>query len=125
MASIHKGKTVVYNLFLFLLLTALLIGCSGVSEATTVTPIPTATPTIAPAAPAVFDVDNIDMESTPQSSCFSSVGYDSDFQVLAVVFRTTGKMYVYYDFPESEWDNFINADSLGKYYNANIKGKYD
>lgn len=64
------------------------------------------------------------MQETPQSSCFSSVGYDSENEVLHVIFRTSGIEYVYYDFTATDWDSFINAGSLGTYFNNGIKGQF-
>ncbi|HWQ50978.1 MAG TPA: lipoprotein [Terriglobales bacterium] len=74
---------------------------------------------------ATFDIDGVNMQSTPESTCFSEVGYDRDFEVLVVRFRDSGSVYTYSDFPASEWDAFIAADSLGSWYNANIKGAYE
>ncbi len=80
------------------------------------------TPTL---TPSVFDVDDVTMQSTPDSYCFSEIGYDSDWEVLVVRFRDSGAVYMYSDFPESEWIQFIAADSLGRWYNANIKDHYE
>ena len=76
-------------------------------------------------APRVFDADSVDMEPTPDSTCFEAVGYDSAFEVLVVRFRDSGSRYTYLDFPESEWSDFMAADSLGSFYNAHIKGEYE
>lgn len=64
------------------------------------------------------------MMSTPDSSCFSEIGYDSNSNILKVRFRDSGSAYLYYDFPPYEWENFLNANSLGSYYNSYIKGIY-
>lgn len=64
------------------------------------------------------------MQDTDRSTCFSQVGYDSDNEELHLVFRETGKEYIYSEFPEKDWSDFWNAESLGKYYNKWIKGKY-
>ena len=71
-----------------------------------------------------FDLSMASMRYTPDSTCFSEVGYCDDLEILVVTFRDSGATYVYLDFPEVEWDNFIDADSLGSYYNAYIKGEY-
>lgn len=63
------------------------------------------------------------MTQTPDSSCFSEVGYNPATQTLKVCFRTTG-YYEYYGFSQSDYDAFISADSLGTYFNQNIKGYY-
>lgn len=62
--------------------------------------------------------------NTPESTCFSRVGYDSRNNVLIVVFRDSGAEYHYYDVPEDVWESFYDSTSLGRYFNANIKGNY-
>jgi len=52
-----------------------------------------------------------------------SVGYDSDSQTLEIEF-TTGSVYDYLNIPQHEYDAMMNSDSKGKYFNANIKGRY-
>lgn len=63
--------------------------------------------------------------NTPESTCFSRVGYDSRNQVLIVVFRESGAEYHYFDVPEDVWESFYDSASLGRYFNANIKGYYE
>jgi len=72
-----------------------------------------------------FSVDDVQMQSTPDSSCFSEVGYDEEWNRLIVKFRDSGVVYMYYDFPVSKWKQFIAADSLGSWFNEYIKGYYD
>ena len=57
------------------------------------------------------------------SSCFSSVGYDSSLGLLWVEFWNTG-IYYYEDLSYHNYLDFISADSLGGYYNDYIKGQY-
>lgn len=57
------------------------------------------------------------------SSCFSSVGYDSSLGLLWVDFWNTG-IYYYEDLSYDDYLDFISADSLGGYYNDYIKGQY-
>ena len=59
------------------------------------------------------------------SSCFSQVGYDSEREILKVQFRESGVWYVYFNFPEDEYQEFKNADSLGKFFTSYIKGEYE
>ena len=59
------------------------------------------------------------------SSCFSRVGYDSDREILKVQFRDSGVYYVYFDFPADEYRAFCGSESLGRYFNAYIKGEYE
>lgn len=98
----------------------------------TVIPTPTTTPpnddtdaVIPTPTPRVFDVDDVNMQSTPKSSCFSEIGYDSDWEVLVVRFRDSGSVYTYSGFPEEEWSKFTEAKSLGSWYNKHIKGRYE
>lgn len=74
-----------------------------------------------------FSYDEIahHMESTPDSTCFSEFGYSEVWNVLAVRFRDSGILYFYFDFPESEWHDFATSDSLGTYFNENIKSFYE
>lgn len=62
--------------------------------------------------------------NTPESTCFSRVGYDARNNVLIVVFRDSGAEYHYFGVPEDVWESFYDSVSLGRYFNANIKGNY-
>ncbi len=72
-----------------------------------------------------FDDSNVTMVSTPESTCFSEVGYDEAENTLVVTFRDSGSTYAYYDVSSSVWSEFIAAESKGSYYNKKIKGNYD
>lgn len=64
------------------------------------------------------------MERTPViSSNIQAIGYDSDSQTLEVEFNH-GSVYQYTGVPQGEHEEMMNADSKGKYLNANIKGRY-
>lgn len=64
-------------------------------------------------------------QATPRSSCFSYVGYDDGYEKLALVFRENdSRTYLYSEFLQSDYQDFMRADSLGSYYNKNIKGEY-
>jgi hypothetical protein len=58
-----------------------------------------------------------------ESSLLVSVGYDHDSLVLETEL-TSGKIYQYFDVPESVFLELMSADSLGKYYNKNIRDSY-
>lgn len=62
--------------------------------------------------------------NTPESTCFSMVGYDSRNNMLIVVFRDSGAEYHYFDVPEDVWESFYDSVSLGRYFNSYIKGNY-
>ena len=54
------------------------------------------------------------------SSNILSIGYDPSTQVLEVEF-ISGAVYQYFNVPEAEFESFLNAESKGRYLNANIK----
>lgn len=56
-----------------------------------------------------------------ESSNVLAVGYDNG--TLEVHFHSGGK-YQYFDVPASVYENFLNADSKGKFLHYNIKNKY-
>lgn len=58
------------------------------------------------------------------STCFSEVSYDIDNEILVVRFRDSGALYYYYKISPSFYDSFRSAESLGGFYNDNIKGKF-
>ena len=54
------------------------------------------------------------------SSLVESVGYDPDEAVLEVELEN-GRVYQYMDVPESTYQVFLAADSLGRYFNRHIR----
>ena len=75
--------------------------------------------------PELFDPDDIPMQFTDRSTCFKQIGYDSEYRILKVTFRDSGRSYLYLDVSPREWEAFASSDSLGTYYNTEIKGYYD
>jgi hypothetical protein len=64
------------------------------------------------------------MKRTPvTSSTVASVGYDPNSMTLEIEF-TSSSVYQYFDVPEAEYRNLISAESIGKFFNQNIKDKY-
>ena len=61
---------------------------------------------------------------TPESTCFSEIGYDSNHGLLYVTFRSSGASYVYSEVPNVVWKSLLNAESKGGYYNKEIKGQF-
>jgi hypothetical protein len=57
------------------------------------------------------------------SSLLVSVGYDHDRLVLETEL-TSAAVYQYLDVPESVFQELMSADSLGSYYNKNIRTNY-
>jgi hypothetical protein len=61
------------------------------------------------------------MQRTPvSSSALASVGYDTRKRQLEVEF-TSGRVYVYFDFPVSEYENLLAAESLGRYFGDHVR----
>ncbi len=59
-----------------------------------------------------------------QSSAVVSVGYDKKRRVLEVEVEG-GAVYQYLDVPAREYFALISADSVGRYYNQEIKTGYE
>ena len=112
------------------ILIALLIFCIALMSMACSSPAPqdtqsrAALPSVPEETPVPFSADMVEMEQTDRSSCFSSVGYDVSHTLLVVQFRDSGSVYAYSNFPEEAYEDFINAESLGKHYNSSIKGQY-
>jgi hypothetical protein len=58
------------------------------------------------------------------SSNVEAIGYDSAAQELHVRFLKSGETYVYYAVEEWVFQELMQADSKGKYLNANIIPRY-
>jgi KTSC domain len=57
------------------------------------------------------------------SSQIESIGYDQETLELEVEFKN-GSVYTYENVPFDEYTSLMDADSVGKYFSANIKNKY-
>ncbi len=55
------------------------------------------------------------------SSDIASVGYENG--TLHIRFNSGG-LYAYYNVPVSVYQGLMKADSHGKYFHANIRGRY-
>ncbi len=77
-----------------------------------------------PNATTTFDYQSVPMQDVT-STMLAEVGYDPDHQVLLLRFRSNGSLYSYDDVPQSIYDDFMASDSLGSYFNSNIKGIYE
>jgi hypothetical protein len=58
------------------------------------------------------------------SSCANAIGYDSDGQILQIEFHD-GSVYQYSGVDEETWEDLYYSDSIGSFYNHEIKGQYD
>jgi hypothetical protein len=57
------------------------------------------------------------------SSMAASVGYDPSSFTLEIEFRSGGEIWQYYDVPEDVYNEMM-SDSIGRYFQAYIKGQY-
>lgn len=57
------------------------------------------------------------------SSCITAHGYHADTQTLALTF-VGGRQYRYGDVPASTYGAMLEARSIGKFFGANINGKF-
>lgn len=61
------------------------------------------------------------MERTPVSSSdIASIGYDEDLKMMEVEFHS-GSIYLYYDVPESFFEDFMASPSKGQFMNLVVK----
>jgi len=60
-----------------------------------------------------------------QSSALERVSYDERAHTLRATFRASGRTYIYHGVPQEIYDGLIFADSLGAYFNAHIRDRYD
>ncbi|MBW4609274.1 MAG: KTSC domain-containing protein [Hassallia sp. WJT32-NPBG1] len=58
------------------------------------------------------------------SSMAASIGYDKNEQLLQVEFHN-GAVYQYSGVEAETWEDLHDADSIGRYYNHEIKGRYE
>ena len=66
-----------------------------------------------------------DKANTSKSSWIRSASYYScDGKTGFFIFSTDDKEYIHANMPISVWYEFKQAESYGKYYNANIKHRY-
>jgi hypothetical protein len=57
------------------------------------------------------------------STSIASVGYDAEARTLEVEFHT-GRLYQYTGVPPRVHEELVHADSVGAYFNANIRPIY-
>lgn len=58
------------------------------------------------------------------STALSAIGYDRRRRVLEARFRSTGRIYHYFDVPASEFQKLLAAPSIGRHFNAHIRPHY-
>ncbi|HLU08558.1 MAG TPA: KTSC domain-containing protein [Oceanobacillus sp.] len=55
-----------------------------------------------------------------ESSVIHAVGHT---RVLEIEFES-GRVYQYFDVPQDIYDNMLQSDSKGRYFNQHIRGKF-
>lgn len=58
-----------------------------------------------------------------RSSGLRSVGYDERSSMLEVEF-VNGHVYRYFAVPKAKFEALLSADSVGSYFNANIRERF-
>jgi KTSC domain len=58
-----------------------------------------------------------------QSSALVRIDYDDESLTVYFTFKD-GRNYLIENFPEVELHRWVEAESVGQYWNANIKGRY-
>lgn len=58
-----------------------------------------------------------------KSSNIAAVAYDGEAELLRVQFNN-GSVYEYSNVPEQTAQDFVKAESVGKYFHARIKGNF-
>ncbi|MEH2165749.1 MAG: KTSC domain-containing protein [Nostoc sp.] len=58
------------------------------------------------------------------SSMAMAVGYDRNEQILQVEFQS-GAVYQYLGVDKDTWEDLHSSDSIGSFFNQEIKGRYD
>ena len=58
-----------------------------------------------------------------ESSVLARIGYDSSLRILQVEFRS-GRVYQYFDVPSDVHEALRSAESIGGYFNREIRDKY-
>ncbi|RKM57371.1 KTSC domain-containing protein [Butyrivibrio sp. X503] len=72
-----------------------------------------------------FDYKAVAMIDTSRiSDAIKEVGYD-DYHEVALIRWEQGDLYAYNDVEEAVFEDLITAESIGKFANENIKGKYE
>jgi KTSC domain len=69
------------------------------------------------------DLAHFECEFTPKSTVVNRLCYDKSEQYVVV--ELTGTYYHYCEIPPSTVSSWRSAESLGKFFYANVKGNFD
>jgi hypothetical protein len=58
------------------------------------------------------------------SSNLASIGYDPNSETLEVEFLKGGQVYEYYNVPQFMYERLMEAQSIGTFFNAEIRNTY-
>jgi hypothetical protein len=58
-----------------------------------------------------------------ESSAFHAAAYAERQALLYLLFRS-GEIYRYYEVPQWQYQEFLAADSKGRYFGHNIRGRF-
>ena len=61
----------------------------------------------------------------PESGMVSRAEYFPEPEILEIEFKSNGKRFWYKNFPKEKWLELLKTDSIGKFINEEVKGKYD
>lgn len=64
----------------------------------------------------IFQMERVPVDSTTMTS----IGYDAEARILEIEF-TGGAIYQYLDVPEEIYQELLNAESKGRYFNIVFK----
>jgi len=63
-------------------------------------------------------------DTSKSSWIYNAEFYSCDGKTGYFIIETKSKNYIHNGVPIGKWNEFKNADSFGKYYNRNLKGRY-
>ena len=69
-----------------------------------------------------FERDRLDWVAV-ESSVFTSAAYEADNRQLYLRFHS-GDIYRYFDFPPEQYEEFLAADSKGRYFGHKIRDRF-
>ena len=59
-----------------------------------------------------------------ESKMLSATAYDDSKRILYLRFRNTGDVYRYFEFPAADYQAFLDAESRGRFFLAQIRDHF-